>query len=235
MLKQCVIQFAFPGKEKRSAEFYRGFLARSGQKKLPNILFWREENGQSICETPMIRWVASHKGFSIVASEEYEDLLNETSSQLMAELLQSELNEFKVSRYTRVVNIEEVDDLLTYKADRVLYDASPKKVKEFMEADEAGRKELLEEYLKKELIREAECWDADDSFFNECEKHIRVSQVKMLAPAKVKDKATREVKRMISRYAIRFTMPIRLTGTWQVGRQRSKGYGVIHLNKGEWL
>jgi len=235
MIEQHVIQFGFSKHHKRSAEFYRGFIAKAGEKKLPNALFWRNGEGKSICETPEIRWVPSYQGFSIVASEGYEETLNEASSQLMAEFLNSELCKFEVSKLKRTADINEVDDLVTYKADRVLYDASPKKVSEFLGASKIKQREIMEAYLKAELAREAECWGLDESVFIENSNHIRISEMKLLAPAKVLDKKTNDVKRMMSRYAIRFTMPVRLLGTWQVGRQRSKGYGMVSLDRGGWL
>lgn len=235
MFNQHVIQLSFSGNEHRSAEFYRGIVAKHGEKSLPNVLFWRHDNGHSICETPEIRWVRSYKGVSIVASEQYQQDAEESVSKLMALLLNTELNEFKVAKITREVNAIEVDDIIDYHADRVLYDANPGKVQAFLKASQKDQRQLLEDYLKAELIREAETWGVDESVFIENQNHIRITQVKLLAPVKVKDKTSGDVKRMISRYSFKFSMPIQLYGTWQVGRQRSKGYGMVRPDTGRAL
>lgn len=235
MQKQHIIQLAFPGQQRRSAEFYRGFVATHGEKTLPNSLFWRDESGKSICETPQIRWVPSHQGVSIVASSLYEPEINESVSNLMASLLNTELNEFKVGKTVRGINAVEIDDVFDYHADRVLFDASQKKVAQFLDAPEKEKREILEDYLKSELTREAETWGVDESVFIENANHIRISQMKSLAPVKIKSKTTGETKRMIARYSFKFTMPIRLYGTWQIGRQRSKGYGIVRPDTGRRL
>lgn len=235
MQRQHLIQLAFPGQQRRSAEFYRGFVALQGEKTLPNSLFWRDESGNSICETPQIRWVPSHQGVSIVASSLYEPEINEIVSNLMASLLNTELNEFKVRKAARDVDAVELDDIFDYHADRVLYDASANKVAAFLDAPEKQKREILEDYLKSELIRESEAWGVDESVFIENANHIRISQMKSLAPVKIKDKTTGDVKRMIARYSFKFTMPVRLYGTWQIGRQRSKGYGIVRPDTGRGL
>ena len=235
MQKQHVIQLAFAGQGRHSAEYYRGFIALHGEKVLPNSLFWRDAEGKSICETPEIRWVRSHDGVSIIASNIYEQELNHCASQLMGCLLNTELNEFKVGRTTRDVDAVELDDIFDYHADRVLYDASANKVAAFLDAPEKQKREILEDYLKSELIREAEAWGVDESVFIENANHIRISQMKSLAPVKIKDKTTGDVKRMIARYSFKFTMPVRLYGTWQIGRQRSKGYGIVRPDTGRGL
>src|SRR5690554_563285 len=227
MLEQHVIKFGFESREKRSAEYYRGFAANSGNRSLPNILFWRNSDNKSICETPEVRWVPSYKGFSIVASEEFGEDLNSSVSQLMGAFLGTELNAFEVARRSQRVDAVEVDDIISYRASRVIYDASKRAVSAFREKSVKEQKEILTEYLKAELIREAECWGVDESVFIDNANHIIVQKVLSLAPVKVKDKSSSETKRVLARYDIKFSMPIQLKGVWQVGRQRSKGYGVI--------
>lgn len=231
-MQQHIIKLCFEREQKRSAEFYRGAIARLTGKTLPQSLFWRNEKGHTITETPEIRWVKSHQGVSIVASELYKDELFENASALMAAFLDTDMHDFKVQKLERDVSAEEVDDILYYRADRLLFDKSKGKVTEFREANKSEQTLLLQEYLRAELVREAEAWDVDESVFLDNANHIRVAQVQQLAPAQLRAKGTQEAKRMVARYSIIFSMPVKLRGVWQVGRQRSKGYGIVAPYKG---
>jgi hypothetical protein len=227
MQEQIVLQVTFPKGEKQHLEKYRGLIANIGAKTLPNVLFWRDDNEKTLQSRPEVRWVHAPGGFSILASDSYGDEVNSATAELLAAFMNAGLGEFKVSKITRHVDAQERDEIFAYKAINVLFDATERGVKKHLGADKKEKQLIIQDYIRKQLLMEAEAFGVDESLFEQCKSHILVQSVKEIAPKKIICPKSKEVKRVIARMDVVFTMPVKLLGTWQVGRQVSKGYGRV--------
>jgi hypothetical protein len=206
--------------------YYRELCIKLADATLPPLLFWRNENSQEITERPQVRWIGKRGGFNIVGSFELENDLKAAAIEIMSVFQRSgkrcmvEFGEYASDA------LENLDGLNEYQINSMVYDVGVAKTKAFVEADTATQKSILQAFVESQLFDECQCWGIDADPLTLAKGHIRISNIRALSTIKISGKDG-NVVRVMPRFALTLTMPVKLKGSWQVGRLLNKGHGVI--------
>ncbi len=209
--------------------FRRMFADLTDELPMPNALFWRDEEGETINRFPEIRWIGGQDGPTIIATEDHIDVLTQATANLTKASLKA-VGKGSIEARMSDINMSVTDTICSYVVPSMVLHSSYAVREAFMAADDMVRRQMVKEAFVKTLRQECEIWGVDDSPLNECENQIFIQQVNVLSTAPVGNTAPK-VGRGLPRVRVQVLMPVKLKGRWQVGRLKSKGHGVINHDR----